>query len=54
MADQCQPFDMDPPEEALFDPKKTVIVSNGRCASSCSLFSVSSHELFLGLLGHRA
>ncbi|THH30886.1 hypothetical protein EUX98_g3273 [Antrodiella citrinella] len=41
MADQCQPFDIDPPTEALFDPKKTAIVSNGRCASSCSLFSVT-------------
>ena len=36
----CQPFFIDPPAEALFDPKKVVIVSNGRCASSCSLFSV--------------
>ncbi|KAI0074081.1 hypothetical protein K474DRAFT_1602120 [Panus rudis PR-1116 ss-1] len=41
MADICQPFDMTPPSEALFDPKKTVIVSNGRCASSCSLFSIT-------------
>ncbi|CAL1699095.1 unnamed protein product [Somion occarium] len=41
MADICQPFDMEPPAEQLFDPKKTVIVSNGRCASSCSLFSIT-------------
>ncbi|KAH8103013.1 hypothetical protein BXZ70DRAFT_889701 [Cristinia sonorae] len=41
MADQCQPFDMDPPAQALFNPKKVAIVSNGRCASSCSLFSIT-------------
>lgn len=41
MSDVCQPFDLTPPAEALFDPKKTAIVSNGRCASSCSLFSIT-------------
>ena len=41
MSDGCQPFDMTPPDVALFDPKKVAIVSNGRCASSCSLFSVT-------------
>jgi hypothetical protein len=41
MSDTCQPFDMAPPDIALFDPKKTVIVDNGRCASSCALFSVT-------------
>ncbi|TCD64095.1 hypothetical protein EIP91_004537 [Steccherinum ochraceum] len=41
MADQCQPFDMDPPSEALFAGKDVAIISNGRCASSCSLFSVT-------------
>ena len=30
MADICQPFDMNPPSEALFDPTKVAIVSNGR------------------------
>ncbi|KAI0787068.1 hypothetical protein BC629DRAFT_1582239 [Irpex lacteus] len=35
LSDGCQPFDLDPPDEALFDPHKVVIVSNGRCASSC-------------------
>ncbi|KAJ3551140.1 hypothetical protein NM688_g4895 [Phlebia brevispora] len=41
MADTCQPFALTPPAAPLFDPKKTAIVSNGRCASSCSLFSVT-------------
>jgi len=48
LGQECQPFSFDPPTEALFDPKKVVIVGNGRCASSCSLFSVSfssSHGL---------
>lgn len=40
MMDICQPFEVEPPKEALFDPKKTAIIGNGRCASSCSLFSV--------------
>lgn len=42
LGQECQPegFPTAPPNEALFDPKKVVIVSNGRCASSCSLFSV--------------
>ncbi len=30
MADICQPFDIAPPSEALFDPTKVAIVSNGR------------------------
>ncbi|KJA21567.1 hypothetical protein HYPSUDRAFT_55453 [Hypholoma sublateritium FD-334 SS-4] len=34
-------FPTTPPATALFDPKKVVVVSNGRCASSCSLFSVT-------------
>ncbi|KAI0717309.1 hypothetical protein C8Q72DRAFT_171611 [Fomitopsis betulina] len=41
LGDECQPFELDPPQEPLFDPKKVVIISNGRCASSCSLFSIS-------------
>ena len=41
LGQECQPFAIDPPAEALFDPKKVAIVGNGRCASSCSLFSVS-------------
>ena len=41
LGQECQPFDYEAPAEALFDPKKVAIVGNGRCASSCSLFSVS-------------
>ena len=40
LGQECQPFDVDPPAEALFDGDKVAIVGNGRCASSCSLFSV--------------
>ncbi|KAF9647657.1 hypothetical protein BDM02DRAFT_3097792 [Thelephora ganbajun] len=45
LGQECQPFSIDPPAEALFDPKKTVVVSNGRCASSCSLFSITMNKL---------
>ncbi|KAF7361810.1 hypothetical protein MVEN_00525200 [Mycena venus] len=43
---ECQPFEMTPPEEGLFNPENIVIISNGRCGSSCSLFSItmSKHE----------
>jgi hypothetical protein len=47
LGEECAPFGVPggfpvaPPDTALFDPKKVVIVSNGRCASSCSLFSVT-------------
>ncbi|KAF8157203.1 hypothetical protein B0H34DRAFT_490777 [Crassisporium funariophilum] len=37
-------FPTTPPAQALFDPKKVVIVSNGKCASSCSLFSVTMNK----------
>ena len=42
LGEECQPesFTSPTPNEALFDPEKVVIVTNGRCASSCSLFSV--------------
>ena len=43
LGQECQPFGtVEPPDEELFDPKKVVIVSNGHCVSSCSLFSVRS------------
>lgn len=45
LGDECQPFEMEPPKEALFDPKKVAIISNGRCASSCSLFSITMAKL---------
>ncbi|KIK68514.1 hypothetical protein GYMLUDRAFT_68368 [Collybiopsis luxurians FD-317 M1] len=41
LGQECQPFSPAPPSEALFPASKVVIVSNGRCASSCSLFSVT-------------
>ena len=44
LGSDCPPefnFPANIPETALFDPKKVVIVSNGRCASSCSLFSIT-------------
>lgn len=42
LGQECQPegFPSTPPSEVLFDPKKVVIVNNGRCASSCALFTV--------------
>jgi len=42
LGQECQPFSgLEPPKIALFDPTKVAIVSNGRCASSCSLFSIT-------------
>ena len=38
---ECQLPSIKFPPEVLFDPKKVAIIGNGRCASSCSLFSVS-------------
>lgn len=40
LGQECQPFSQSPPNEALFNASAVAIVSNGRCASSCSLFSV--------------
>ncbi|KAJ7691599.1 hypothetical protein B0H17DRAFT_1286019 [Mycena rosella] len=41
LGQECQPFSATPPDVALFNSSKVVIVSNGRCASSCSLFSIT-------------
>ncbi|KAF7360569.1 Peptidase S41 family protein ustP [Mycena venus] len=43
LGQECQPsgFTSTPPDVALFNSSKVVIVSNGRCASSCSLFSIT-------------
>ncbi|TFK73533.1 hypothetical protein BDN72DRAFT_761661 [Pluteus cervinus] len=40
------PYPFPPPDEALFDTKKVVIIGNGKCASACSLFLVTmgKHE----------
>ncbi|KAK7047460.1 hypothetical protein VNI00_006691 [Paramarasmius palmivorus] len=47
LGQECQPesFTTTPPDTALFDTTKVVIVSNGRCASSCSLFSITMSKL---------
>ncbi|KAJ6499989.1 hypothetical protein C8R47DRAFT_970997 [Mycena vitilis] len=46
LGQECQPFEIAPPNHGLFDPHKIAIVSNGRCGSSCSLFSITmaKHE----------
>ncbi|THU78746.1 hypothetical protein K435DRAFT_786117 [Dendrothele bispora CBS 962.96] len=43
LGQECVPsgFTTTPPDEALFEGSKVVIVNNGRCASSCSLFSIT-------------
>ncbi|KAJ3759694.1 hypothetical protein EV360DRAFT_41436 [Lentinula raphanica] len=43
LGQECQPngFTSTPPDNALFAAENVVIVSNGRCASSCSLFSIT-------------
>ncbi|KAJ6580011.1 hypothetical protein DFH09DRAFT_1260401 [Mycena vulgaris] len=41
LGQECQPFSSTPPIVALFNSSKIAIISNGRCASSCSLFSVT-------------
>lgn len=45
LGQECQPFSEEPPVEPLFKPSEVVIVSNGRCASSCSLFSITMSKL---------
>ncbi|KAG7091915.1 hypothetical protein E1B28_008310 [Marasmius oreades] len=42
---ECPPFSSPPPESALFDTRKVVIVSNARCASSCSMLSITMKVL---------
>lgn len=51
LGQECEPFSIDPPAEGLFDPKKVAIVGNGRCGSSCSLFSVSLSSFLVGFPG---
>ncbi|KAG2015627.1 hypothetical protein CC2G_008882 [Coprinopsis cinerea AmutBmut pab1-1] len=41
LGQECQPFRWEAPPEGLFEPENIVIISNGRCASSCSLFSIT-------------
>ena len=54
LRDICSPSYYVPPKERLFDPKKVAIISNGRCASSCSLFSVSPCTTVLGGVGSQS
>ncbi|KAF5360262.1 hypothetical protein D9758_009178 [Tetrapyrgos nigripes] len=43
LGSECPPINWPapPPDEALFEGNKVVLVSNGRCASSCALFAVT-------------
>ncbi|KAJ7078820.1 hypothetical protein C8R43DRAFT_910264 [Mycena crocata] len=43
LGQECQPsgFRATPPDVPLFNGSQVVIVSNGRCASSCALFSIT-------------
>lgn len=41
LGQECQPFQWEAPDYGLFKAGEVVIVSNGRCASSCSLFSIT-------------
>ncbi|PPQ79960.1 hypothetical protein CVT25_003032 [Psilocybe cyanescens] len=41
LGQECQPFEWTPPDHGLFEPKDILIISNGRCGSSCSLFSIT-------------
>ncbi|KAF5316870.1 hypothetical protein D9611_003976 [Ephemerocybe angulata] len=41
LGQECVPFKWKAPKHGLFRPDQTVIVSNGRCGSSCSLFSIT-------------
>lgn len=44
LGQECQPFDMTPPDEPLFDPAKVVIVSNGRYGAFLCLVSFFAAE----------
>jgi purine-nucleoside phosphorylase len=41
IGDTCLPFTFTPPETKPFEFENIAIMTNGRCASSCSLFSVT-------------
>ncbi|KAF9526145.1 hypothetical protein CPB83DRAFT_858425 [Crepidotus variabilis] len=54
LGQECQPFKWDAPKDRLFEPQDILIVSNGRCASSCSLFSIrmaKSHGVHTVVVG---
>ncbi|CAE7223476.1 unnamed protein product [Rhizoctonia solani] len=41
IGDDCIPYDLTPPAEKPFEFDNIAILNNGRCASSCSLFTIS-------------
>lgn len=41
LGDECQPFPLDVPSEPLFPMENIGIVNNGRCASSCAIFTIT-------------
>ncbi|CUA71803.1 Glucan 1,4-alpha-maltotetraohydrolase [Rhizoctonia solani] len=43
MGDDCLPFQLIPPRTRPFEFENIAIMSNGRCGSSCSLFSILMH-----------
>ncbi|KAJ1300879.1 hypothetical protein OPQ81_002517 [Rhizoctonia solani] len=43
VADNCLPFPLEPPATKPFEFENIAIMSNGRCGSSCSLFSILMH-----------
>ncbi|KIY66871.1 hypothetical protein CYLTODRAFT_423021 [Cylindrobasidium torrendii FP15055 ss-10] len=45
LGQECQPFAEEPPAKGFFLPEDVIIVSNGRCASSCSLFSITMAKI---------
>ncbi|KAH7099981.1 hypothetical protein BKA62DRAFT_707898 [Auriculariales sp. MPI-PUGE-AT-0066] len=44
IGDTCTPYPVTAPDEPLFDPTKVLLVGNGRCSSSCSLFAIAMTE----------
>lgn len=46
LGDECQPYLLSVPDEEFFPMANIGIVNNGRCASSCAIFTVSRNLLF--------
>ncbi|KAB5588032.1 Peptidase family s41 domain containing protein [Ceratobasidium theobromae] len=46
VGDQCLPFASTPPTTKPFEFENIAIMSNGRCASACSLFSILMHTKY--------
>lgn len=44
LGQECEPYALEPPAEGLFDPTKIAIIGNGRCASSCALFTATMNK----------